>query len=218
MPSWITAGLAALALAALPQGALRAQPAAPGAATPAPAPANIGDLQRRAAAFNARLAARFGAFEERLKAAQEQVRDRRKATENADAIIDGMLEHLRTAVDEGRPDSALAQDILVMMRMANELSLQAQNDNDAIFANIFKQQWERFTGLRNQLEASYDRGLRAIRELDARKRTIRRAVQAEQFEIAYATLSTAVSDYKGVVDDAAALAKTAAEASDRPRQ
>jgi hypothetical protein len=181
--------------------------------------ASIEDLQRRTAELVQQVNARAEAFKGNLERVLGEISDRKKAIENAEQYVDAMLAALRQSVEEGRPDGRLAQEIATMVRLGNELAIQAANENDEFFATRFRRDVERFLTLRSQLEGSYGDALRAIRELEARKRTIARAKQANELEIAYQTLEGAVGQYRSMTQDAQALADAATAASPpRPRQ
>ena len=219
----LTIGLVALAFSLLPITMALSQPApqgqGPGAATTTRAVASNDELTRRAASVVDQLKGRSKSFDERLAKLLQEVRDKKQAIENAEKIVEDMLQRMRASIEEGRPDNKLGQEITTLMRIANELAIQADNDNDQQFGVKFRTQATKFSSLRTQLEGAYAEGMRGMRELEARKRTIVRAKQLQDFDGAYDLLNKAVAEYKVMTAEAQQAAQAASEAAaPRPRQ
>jgi hypothetical protein len=155
---------------------------------------------------------------EQLLEQLREVDDFAKAVQNAESYVDRMLAELRQEIEMARMDGPLFPRLNELIRVATELAVQAENDQSPIWGPYFRGEVERFTTLRRDLEKDYADGLRAMRELEVRKRDITRAVQAEKLNLAYDALKKARDQYAAIVSRARAVADAAAEGAPRPRQ
>lgn len=167
--------------------------------------------------LEAELAKRKQGSEQLLEQLRE-VDDFAKATQNAESYVERMLADLRQDIEMGRMDGPLFPRINELIRVSTELAVQAENDQSDIWGPYFRREVDRFTTLRQTLERDYAEGLRAMRELEVRKRDITRAVQAEKLNLAYDALKKARDQYAALVSRARAVADAAAEIVPRPRQ
>lgn len=194
-----------------------AQPAPPRPATAAP-PAqtppqasgqqSVADLRRQTADLMAQVEQNLEPQKKLYDAVLKQLDDRIKAVEDADQLVTALLTGLREAQERGRPDGPLMERTNRLLKITMDLSSQADNDNDTIFAEAFKKQAEGFRSLQEQLNAGYADSLKTIRELEAKRRTLVRAKQYGELEVAYDVLKGAVDNYKNQMDMAQGL-KTA---------